>query len=71
MEAKEEQLATETFYLLPKRTALAIWRGGIHSTDRLTRATDDDLMDLSGIDAISIKAIRNAYPPGSAEESEA
>lgn len=71
MDAKEELLATETFYLLPKRTALAVWRGGFHSVDRLARATDDDLMDLSGIDAGSIRAIRNAYPAGSAEENEA
>lgn len=72
MDPKEELLATETFYLLPKRTALALWRGGLHSVDRLMRANDDDLMELSGIDVGSIRTIRAAYPAGSGEgESEA
>lgn len=71
MNPKEEALARETFSALPARIALSLWRGGLHSVDRLSRASDDDLMDLSGLDAGGVRSIRAIYPAGSAEGSEA
>lgn len=60
MDAKEERLARETFPMLPARIVAAVWKAGYRSPEQLGRATDEELMDVQGIDVRGLAHVRAA-----------